>query len=325
MKTMADARYSTGILGYLERIYAEQRRDFSCQAENSNQFEIWQTRSRPRLRELIGLDAIAGSMGDHRVSVELGESQRVEAYTRQKGIIATEPDVKIPFWLLRPSGEGPHPLGIFPHGHGDYAMDSYAGIVEEGELAERNRREDREVAVQAVRRGFVAIAPNTRGFKPADIPDLTGRHGNRNCRSQLIHCLLAGRTPVGERVWDMMRIIDWATSQPFVDPEKILMMGNSGGGVVTIYSSAIDTRISVAVPSCSFCTYVGLNGIVHHCDCNAIPGILSFGGIHDVAGLIAPRHLCIVNGGEDKLFPNDEVDRAVRGLKEIYAVAGVPD
>jgi hypothetical protein len=321
---MGEARFSSDILRYLTRIYDEERRGYSFQAADCEEFEEWQTRSRPRLRELIGLDAISGSIGDHRISVELGESQIVENYTRQRGVIMTEPDVEIPFWLLRPPGEGPHPFGIFPHGHSDYGMDSYAGIVEEGELAERNRREDRDVAVQAVRRGFVAIAPNTRGFKPADIPDLTGRHGNRNCRSQLIHCLLAGRTPVGERVWDMMRIIDWASSQPFVDPDRVLMMGNSGGGVVTIYSSAIDTRICVAVPSCSFCTYVGLNGMVHHCDCNAIPGILSFGGIHDVAGLIAPRHLCIVNGDKDKLFPNDEVDRAVQGLGEIFAAAGVP-
>jgi hypothetical protein len=103
------------------------------------------------------------------------------------------------------------------------------------------------------------------------------------------------------------------------------MMGNSGGGVATLYAAACDTRISVAVPSCSFCAFVGADGKIHHCDCNAVPGIMAYGGIHDVAGLIAPRHLLIVNGREDALFPMSEVERAVEGVRDIYAAAGVPE
>ena len=45
--------------------------------------------------------------------------------------------------------------------------------------------------------------------------------------------------------------------------------------------------------------------------CNAVPGILRFGEFWDVAGLIAPRHLCIVNGRKDGLFPVAEVEREV--------------
>lgn len=322
---MNDLKYDDRVLRYLKRIYREERRSFAFRGGSQREFEKWSATARPRLRELVGLDVIAGTARGHRIQARLEEPLEEAGYTRYKGHIQTEPGVEIPFWLLRPKGGGPHPLGIFPHGHSDNGMDSYAGIIKEGEIAERNRREDREVAVQAVRRGFVAIAPNTRGFKPFDIPDLTGRHGNRNCRSQLLHCLLAGRTPVGERVWDMMRIIDWARDQPYIDAGRILVMGNSGGGVVTIYTSALDTRVTVAVPSCSFCPYVGRGGLIHHCDCNAIPGILSFGNIHDVAGLIAPRHLCIVNGRQDKLFPPDEVERAARSLSRIYRAAGVPD
>jgi hypothetical protein len=101
-------------------------------------------------------------------------------------------------------------------------------------------------------------------------------------------------------------------------------MGNSGGGVVTVYAAACDTRIAVAVPSCSFCTLIGENGLLHHCDCNAVPGILGFGEFHDVAGLIAPRHLKIVNGRQDPLFPLSEVDRAVAAVSRIYEAAGVP-
>ena len=121
----------------------------------------------------------------------------------------------------------------------------------------------------------------------------------------------------------MSRLIDWAVTLPEVDASCILMMGNSGGGVATLYAAACDTRVTVAVPSCSFCTLVGQNGVVHHCDCNAVPGILGWGGFHDVAGLIAPRHTLIVNGRQDALFPLSEVDRAVDGARRIYAAAGM--
>ena len=316
--------HTEGVIRYLYRLYDEQRHSCACRARDPDSFREWQSRARPVLRELIGLDRIAKANRDHQGRVRLEEPEKADGHTRQKGHMQTEPDIDIAFWLLRPNGKGPHPLGVFPHGHSDYGMDSYAGVVEDPEKVARNVREERDVAVQAVERGMVAIAPNTRGFRPAVIPDLDGRHGGRDCRSQLMHCLLGGRTPVGERVWDMMKLIDWASNLDYVDGKRILMMGNSGGGVVTIYTSACDPRVKVAVPSCSFCTYVGATGRIHHCDCNAVPGILTFGDIHDVAGLIAPRHLCVVNGREDQLFPVEEVDRAVKALTRIYLSAGAP-
>jgi len=309
---------------YLNNLYHESKRRFSRHPNNPEKIREWQQEARSVLRELIGLHRIQEDQDTFRVIADLGNSDDMGDYTRQPGILHSEPHVDIPFWFLKPKGDGPFSLGIFPHGHSKRGFDTYVGIYHSEETRLRIEREERDVAVQAVKHGFVAIAPTTRGFEPAAVPDINGRHGDRDCRSQLIHCLLAGRTPIGERVWDMEKLIDWATNLPYVDTGKILMMGNSGGGVVTIYASACDTRITVAVPSCSFCAFVGINGLIHHCDCNAVPGILSFGEFWDVAGLIAPRHLCMVNGKHDSLFPIHEVDRAVEGVRCIYNSAGVP-
>jgi hypothetical protein len=317
------AEYSADVLGYLSRLYDENVRQFACRASSPEEVEAWQSEARPALRALIGLDRIQASVGAHCVTAELGEAEDMGTYTRQLGALHSEPHVSIPFWLLKPKGAGPYPLGIFPHGHENRGMDTHVGIYHDEAKRCKIEREDRHVAVQAVREGYVAIAPTTRGFAPASVPDIAARHGDRDCRSQLIHCLLAGRTAIGERVWDLSRLIDWATALPEVDGGRILMMGNSGGGVATLYAAACDMRVTVAVPSCSFCSLVGRNGVVHHCDCNAVPGILGWGGFHDVAGLIAPRHLLVVNGEEDGLFPLAEVDRAVAGVRRIYAAAGV--
>ncbi|MFC1718650.1 dienelactone hydrolase family protein [Candidatus Poribacteria bacterium] len=310
---------------YLNRLYRENKRLFACHADSPEKVLEWQQRARPALCKLIGLDRIQEDQGNHQTTAELEEPDDMGEYTRQLGVLHSEAHVNIPFWFLKPKTDGPFPLGIFPHGHSKRGFDTYVGIYHDEETRLKIEREERDVAVQAVRNGFVAIAPTTRGFEPAAVPDINGRHGDRDCRSQLMHCLLAGRTSIGERVWDTQKMIDWATSLPYVDSDRILMMGNSGGGVVTIYASACDTRVTVSVPSCSFCTFVGKNGLIHHCDCNAVPGILNFGEFWDVAGLIAPRHLCIVNGKQDPLFPIHEVDRAVEGVGRIYDSAGVPE
>lgn len=112
-------------------------------------------------------------------------------------------------------------------------------------------------------------------------------------------------------------------SEPHLDiPSRTFVMGNSGGGVASLYAAACDERIRAAIASCSFCSYVGKTGVVSHCDGNAVPGILTFGEFHDVAGLIAPRRLLVVHGKTDPHFPPDKVKRSVERLRERFANAG---
>ena len=322
---MAAEQHSPSVLAYLGRLYGEKRRRFACRAATPEQVAEWQSEARPALRGLVGLERIAESAAGHVPTVELDEPEDMGDYTRQAGRLLSEVDVVVPLWLLRPKGDGPFPLGLFPHGHEQRGMDTYVGIAHTEEKRRIIQEEERDVAVQAVRRGFLSIATTTRGFQPAAVPDLNRRHDGRDCRSQLIHCLLAGRTAIGERVWDLSRVLDWALVQPEVDGSTVLMMGNSGGGMATLYASACETRVTIAVPSCSFCTFVGQSGMVHHCDCNAVPGIMDFGEFYDVAGLIAPRRLIVVNGRQDGLFPLEEVDLAVAGVRRIYEAAGAPE
>lgn len=320
-----ELRHSDAVIKYLGRLYADDRREYACRASTPEGVAQWQSVARPALRRLMGLDDMALLLRDHEPTVKLEDPEDMEGYTRQLGHIETEPDVHLPFWLLKPEGDGPAPLAIMPHGHEARGHDTYAGVYRDEDHRRRTQERQADVAVQAARRGFIAIAPNTRGFEPTYTPDLHNRHSNVHCRCHFIHCILAGRTTTGERVWDMARLVDWALTLPEVDSRHILMMGNSGGGMVTTYAAACDPRITIAIPSCSFCTYVGANGLVHQCDCNVVPGIYRFGEFYDVAGLIAPRHLLIVNGAEDPLFPLEEVDRAVAGVRAIYEASGQPE
>ncbi len=316
--------YPENVVKYLGRIYAEENRQFAFREDYPGGVDRWRTDARTELVRLLGLNTIASSVGNHRPTVELEEAQDLGDYTRRKGTIETEPDVKIPFWLFEPKGAGPWPLAVFPHGHDPVGHDTYAGVYANDKARDKALAQDRDVAVQAVKRGFLAIAPATRGLSINGVPDLHQRHGNRTCRSQLMHCLLAGRTAIGERVWDMQRLLDWATNLPQADDRHVLMMGNSGGGMVTIYASACDERITVAVPSCSFAPLTSSGGYIFHCDCNLVPGIMNFGDLADVAGLISPRHLLAVSGHGDALPSDAAIDRAADRVSAIYTAAGCP-
>jgi dienelactone hydrolase len=317
--------YPEPVADYLQRLYDPARRKHAFPTDDSGGFAAWQQSWRAALRRLLALDKIAAAADGHQVKVEVAEPEDLGELTRAKGWIQTEPHVRVPFWLLQPKGEGPFPLAVLPHGHDPHGHDTTAGVYQDEAHRRKSIAEDRSVAVQAAERGFVAIAPAVRGLAVDGVPDQRRRHGERDCRSQLMHCLAAGRTAMGERVWDMGRLIDWGAKLPGVDARNVLMMGNSGGGMVTLYASAVDERITIAVPSCSFCSLISPTGYLYHCDCNMIPGLLEHAEMWEVAGLTAPRQMLAVNGRQDALFDVADVERAAVRTKAIFAAAGCPD
>ena len=310
---------------YLKRIQkGKQQFAFAPNAD----FASWQASARSALVKLIGLQQMQDELTGFKVKVIQNEPELVVGvFTRRLCSIETEPGILVPFYYLAPVGaKGRRPLFVAPHGHDKLGLHSYSGAFRD----EKHRREilarEGHIAEQAARRGFVVISPATRGL--ADevlVPDPKGRHGNRPCRAQLIHCLLSGRTPTAERVWDMQRILDWGVKQSEVDPQRIVMTGNSGGGVLTAYTAAIDMRITVAIPSCSFTSVMSAEGYIFHCDCCLVPGLRNWGDWKELAGLTAPRWLLLVHGQMDGLHHRPTVDALGREVKAIFKYAGTPD
>jgi dipeptidyl aminopeptidase/acylaminoacyl peptidase len=102
-------------------------------------------------------------------------------------------------------------------------------------------------------------------------------------------------------------------------------MGNSGGGTATMFSMALNPRISFAMPSCSFCTFRDSIMSIYHCADNYIPGLLGYADMSDIMGTFAPKPVVIVAGENDDIFPIDGTRKGFAALKEIYAAAGAED
>lgn len=298
--------------------------------DGSKDFSAWQQSTRASLIELTGLKGMKETLAEFVPTVSQGEPEEIDGkYLRSLCSIETEPGIDIPFYLLVPKSAGRDsktPLVICPHGHHVRGFHFYAGSFKDEKNRTATLAKEGNIAEQAVLQGYIAIAPATRGLaKEVLVPDPKNRHGKRACRAQLMHCLLTGRTAIAERVWDMQCILDWAETHPLVDPERIAMTGNSGGGVVTAYAAAIDPRIKVAIPSCSFTSVASEEGFIFLCDCCLVPGIRNWGDFSDIGGLIAPRRLLIVHGPMDGLHNKRDVENNASDVAKIYEAAGVPD
>ena len=310
---------------HFSSLYADAEMKYAFKGSTHSDFEKWQKAFRPELKKLLGLNILEKQLANYQPKTQLLSSEDIGFAIRERWLIWTEPTVPLPFILLRPKNADQHPgLAITPHGH-SINTELYAGIYNDEKERESGEAGERNVAIQAVKEGYFAIAPTTRGFGETRTPEDIKNDATSSCRTLLLHDILVGRTPIGDRVWDVSKLIDWAMKTLPIDPHKIVVTGNSGGGTVTLFAAACDTRISVAVPSSYFCTFTGSIGSIHHCECNYVPGIMQLGEMADVAGLIAPRPFCSVQGKLDKIFPIEESRKAFGHLKQIYTAAGVPD
>jgi len=316
-------QYSEQDSRYLTRLHRRESYPLAVDDLTARQLPRWQMTARKRLVELLGMNQLEKTTRGHRYRVSLQEPIQNDGFIRRLGSIETEPGVHVPFWLLVPSGDSAikRPLAICAQGHGGNSWNNYAGIY--ADEAERLKATERHSTpgLEAVRRGYITIVPAVRGLASVvAVADPKGRHGNQPCRAQLVHCLLAGRTAIGERVWDCQRILDWALSElSQVDSGKVLFTGNSGGGVLTVYMAALDQRITVAVPSCSFTSYTDSSGFVFHCDCCLVPRVQTvLGDFSDIGALIAPRYLLAVHGKQDGLHHYPAVEAAMARVACVY-------
>ncbi len=287
-------------------------------------FEEWQEEFRDALKDRLGISRLENRLDSYRVKAERVDSEDVGYAVRERWRVWTEPGVPLPVVLLLPKDrDGELPLMITPHGH-DRHPGLYAGIYWSEKERMETEQNEKDVAVQAVKNGFIAIAPTARGFGDTRTPEDKEKGLPYSCRTLAVQGLLAGRTLIGDRVWDISKLIDWALETLPVDASRIVVSGNSGGGTATLFAGACDTRIAISVPSSYFCTFAGSIGAMYHCECNYVPGILDDGEMADVAGLTAPRFFCALNGRYDPMFPFAEAQKAFGHLKEIYEAAGVP-
>ncbi|MEF3303420.1 alpha/beta hydrolase family protein [Paenibacillus sp. GYB003] len=305
---------------YMDNLRSNVAREFDyTRALGTSGWSEWQRTFRERLAELTGLAHIRNHNVQLPLSPRTVEVVRFPGYTREKLYIAAEPGVEIPFYLLLPDrGDKPFPLVLTPHGHGRRGKETYAGNFADEKEREQAMAGERDIAVQAVRNGYAVIAMDVRGFWEMSREEEFAKAKTSSCDELQKRAFMYGRTLIGERVYDMGRLIDYAAARPEIDASRIAITGNSGGGTVSFFTAALDERVSVCVPGSYYSTFTGSLMHVPHCWCNFIPGVMRLGELYDISALIAPRPVLFVHGALDRDFPIERTREAFAHTRRIY-------
>jgi pimeloyl-ACP methyl ester carboxylesterase len=110
--------------------------------------------------------------------------------------------------------------------------------------------------ISLAKRGFLVIAfdPPGQGERIQYYDPELGRSRVGTATSEHtavgLQCILTGSNVANYIVWDGMRAIDYLLTRNDVDPKRIAVAGNSGGGMQSAYLAALDTRLAAAAPSC---------------------------------------------------------------------------
>ena len=277
----------------------------------------WKEQAREKLMQLLGLPL---ERCDADLDVE--EETEKDTYREIRFTVQTEPGYRVPCYLLVPKQvQQPIPMTVCLSGHGGgmhVVIGKAKKEADEHALAEWPHR---AMGLRAVKDGRCALVVEARNFGESSLEGY-----GTSCTEAAKIALLMGRTVIGERVWDVMRILDAVAAHfPCVDMAHIVCTGNSGGGTATYYLACLEERIAAAAPSCAVCTYEESIAAMPHCLCNHIPGIRKYFEMGDLAGLIAPRTLVIAAGKEDTTFPITGTQRAFDEVKRMYAAQNVQE
>ena len=279
-------------------------------------FDEWKIRAQKKLEELLGLPfAICEDqfviMKEH--DTELYHQVCFEFQSEEGYFVSGD--------LLIPIGaKKPLPVVICLQGHSSGKNISMG--IRKYDTDTESMMAGRDFAIQSVKEGYCAVVIDQRYMGESG----HNENGSPGCCSmnQALPSILIGRTAIGERVWDVERLIDVMEKYfaDYIDKERIICLGNSGGGTTTFYAAALDERIYMAVPSCAVCTFEDSIVDIHHCCCNYVPGIRQYFNMGDIGCLIAPRKLIVTCGIYDEIFPLKGVEESYATIEKVYQVHG---
>ncbi|MBR4058397.1 MAG: hypothetical protein IKK03_00985 [Lachnospiraceae bacterium] len=277
-------------------------------------FETWRISAREKLSELLGMDKFINVAPELEIEYE----KKIDKATEIRFSFQSEKGYRVPCHMLLPDGIENPPVIICLQGHST-GMHISLGIAKYDKDQASISGGDRDFCVRAVKEGFAAIAVEQRNFG-----ECGGSEKGPGCFESALTAILMGRTTIGERVWDIVCLIDVLESNfaDKVDVSKICCMGNSGGGTATAYVAALEDRVVLAMPSCAMCTYKDSIGAMSHCACNYVPHMAEYFDMGDLMAMAYPKYYIQVSGIEDSIFPLFGAEEVFEKGKRVYEACG---
>jgi dienelactone hydrolase len=256
-----------------------------------------------------------------------------DGYTVERVYFESHPGLYVTGSLYRPTGRsGKRPAILSPHGHWkegrfyahtdelfEQEMTSGAEMFPSGRYPLQAR------CVHLARMGCVVFLYDMLDYADSKLfpPGLI--HGFAKQRPEMsqpdqwgmfsAQSELRLLSPVGLQTWNSIRALDWFTTLPDVDPDRIGVTGASGGGTQTFLLGALDPRPAALFPAVMVST--SMQG---GCTCENTSYLRVNTGNIEIMALSAPRPVGMTGADdwtveiETKGFPE---------LQQLYSLLGV--
>ncbi|MEO8861210.1 MAG: acetylxylan esterase, partial [Ginsengibacter sp.] len=208
----------------------------------------------------------------------------------------------------------PNGKGVFP------AALLFCGHENEAKATESYQK----TAILFAKNGFVVLVvdPISQGER-YQLTDSAGKPLTRG--GTTAHTLLnegsslVGKSTPADELWDNVRALDYLETRPEVDTSKIGCLGNSGGGMQTIYFAGYEKRVKIFAP----CSYLAnrertleISGAAD--GCAQMPGEgKEYLELSDFLIASAPKPILVLAGRYDFIDYSGTL-MAVNDLKKVY-------
>ncbi len=238
-------------------------------------------------------------------------------FTIEKIIYLSRENFPVTANLFLPKTPGKHPGVIFMCGHSA-----------NGKCAEPYRSGAANLAVKGF--AVLLIDPISQGerWQFTGVPNALKINGLCTREHNMLgkQLRLCGDFFGSWRAYDALRGLDYLLSRPEVDPSRIGITGNSGGGTMTTFTQALDERFTMAAPSCYVTSWQRNFENELPADVEQIPpGILAAGcEMGDFILAYAPRPVLLL-GQKNDFFDPRGLNETYNQVKKVYALLGAED
>jgi cephalosporin-C deacetylase-like acetyl esterase len=235
---------------------------------------------RQQLPRLLALPKEKTALHARVLSLNIRKRQKIEEIQFE-----SEPGVRVVGWFVAPQdGASTHPCVFYvSNGYSDEVVaepSSFDGLLGAGHA----------VCAVAVRgTGLSTPRPPKGGPVFYQQMELGERFAWAN--------LVLGTSVMGQRVWDILRTIDYLAARPDVNPSQILLIGQEEAGLAVLMASVLDDRVRSILLIRMRVSYMS---IVHSTDYSLtldwfVPGILRNFDLPDLTASFSPRPVSIVD------------------------------
>jgi len=279
----------------------------ACLAANptANEIEGLRERVQGTLRELLALPTQHNPLDPRTLSSNAWrENIAVDEF-----MFESEPLVRVGGWFLRPAEGGPFPTIVYvSEGNRNQVVQEGSQV---GELA---------------RKGYAVCAVDLRGLgvsmphDPAAGP-IYYHDGSLPERYAWAFFTL-GRPVLGQRVWDVLRCLDYLQSRRDVDQSRIRGLGEKGAALAVSLAGVLDDRVRSLLLDRPLATYQSVvDSEAYSLDLSwFLYGVLNHFDIPDLIGSLAPRPCWILNAADadgERLAESEVLARYTRAI-EVY-------